>query len=178
MPKTAFLDVVATQNDHSTYLNHVLGSIYVFFTLFGYWVPEGGGVSQGIGRHPAYDVFHPRTAQKSQFPKLISLDIVITQIDQPTYVWCVLRLFDEFFTLFRLSVGVGGLGGIPRGLVRNLLVQFFTLESSKITTHKLFDQIQAGPCIWQNATYPPILGLFGPIRLPYAKGLHCWFNPL
>ena len=48
MPETSFLDVVATQNDHSTYLNHVLGSIYVFFTLFGYWVPEGGGSLKGL----------------------------------------------------------------------------------------------------------------------------------
>ena len=30
VPETSFLDVVATHNDHSTYLNHVLGSIYVF----------------------------------------------------------------------------------------------------------------------------------------------------
>ena len=48
VPETSFLDVVATQNDHSTYLNHVLGSIYVFFTLFGYWVPEGGGSLKGL----------------------------------------------------------------------------------------------------------------------------------
>ena len=25
---------------------------------------------------------------------------------------------------------------------------------------------------------PPFLGLFGPIRVPYFKGLNCWFNPL
>ena len=35
------------------------------------------------------------------------------------------------FTLFGYQVGGGG-GGAPKGLVRNLLVQFFTLGSSKI----------------------------------------------
>ena len=47
MPETSFLDIVATHDDHLTYINHVLGSIYVFFTLFGYWGPEGGGVARG-----------------------------------------------------------------------------------------------------------------------------------
>ena len=29
----------------------------MFFTLFGYYVGGGGGVSQGIGTQPAYAVF-------------------------------------------------------------------------------------------------------------------------
>ena len=33
--KTYFFDTVATQNDHPTYVKHVSGRIYVFFTLFG-----------------------------------------------------------------------------------------------------------------------------------------------
>ena len=41
--KTCFFDIVTTQNDHPSYLKHVLGRIYMFFTLFGYWV--GGGRS-------------------------------------------------------------------------------------------------------------------------------------
>ena len=61
--ETCFFDIVITQNDHPRYVKHVLGCIYVFVTLFGYWV--GGG-------------------------------------------------------------------GSPRGLVHNLLVQFLTVESSKI----------------------------------------------
>ena len=36
-------DIVTTQNDHPTYVRHVLGRIYVFFTSFGYWVRAGGG---------------------------------------------------------------------------------------------------------------------------------------
>ena len=27
--------------------------------------------------------------------------------------------------------------------------------------------------IEENITYPPILGLFGPICVPYSKGLNC-----
>ena len=63
--ETGFFDIVTTQNDHPRYVKHVLGRIYMFFTLFGYW-PHGGG------------------------------------------------------------------GGAPKGLVHNLLMQFFTLGSSKI----------------------------------------------
>ena len=31
------------------YVKHVLGRIYVVFTLLGYWARRGGGGSQGIG---------------------------------------------------------------------------------------------------------------------------------
>ena len=33
--ETCFFDIVTTQNDHPSYGKHVLGHIYVFFTLFG-----------------------------------------------------------------------------------------------------------------------------------------------
>ena len=56
--ETCFFDIVTTQNDHPRYVKHVLGRIYVFFTLFGYQVRGGGGGSQGIGTQPAYAVFH------------------------------------------------------------------------------------------------------------------------
>ena len=38
-----FFDISTTQYDHPRYVKHVLGRIYVFFTLFGYWVRGGGG---------------------------------------------------------------------------------------------------------------------------------------
>ena len=41
--KTCFYDIVITYNDHPRYVKHVLGRIYMFFTLFGYYVK--GGVS-------------------------------------------------------------------------------------------------------------------------------------
>ena len=45
--KTCFFDMVAPHNDHSSYVKHVLGSIYLFSTLFGYSVGRGGGASKG-----------------------------------------------------------------------------------------------------------------------------------
>ena len=145
----------------------------MFFNLFGYWVR---GSLKGLVDTLLMIIFTP-SSPKSQFPKLISLDIVITQIDQPTYVWCVVGHIDEFFTLFRSLVGVGGLGGIPKGLVHNLLFQVFALESSKITKRKLFDQIQAGPCIWQNTTYPPVLGFLGLFAYPTPRGCIVGLTP-
>ena len=46
------------------------------------------------------------------------------------YVKHVLGSIYVFFTLFRYQAPGGG--GPPEGLVRNLLMQFFTLGSSKI----------------------------------------------
>ena len=59
-----------------------------------------------------------------------------------------------------LGIGWGGVGS-PKGLVRNLLVQFFTLGSSKIevTSQRLLDQSQAG--VYRGKRHiPPFLGLF------------------
>ena len=42
--ETYFFDTMPTQNDHPSYGKHVLGRIYVFFTLFGYQVGGGGGL--------------------------------------------------------------------------------------------------------------------------------------
>ena len=36
--KTDFFDTVSAYNDHSSCVKHVLGGVYVFFTLFGLWV--------------------------------------------------------------------------------------------------------------------------------------------
>ena len=70
--ETCFFDTVTTQNDHPRYVKHVLGRIYVFFTLFGYQVPGGGG--GGLPRDwytTCLCSFSPRTAQKSKFSKLV-----------------------------------------------------------------------------------------------------------
>ena len=42
--ETHFFDTMITENDHTRYVKHVLGCIYVFFTLFGYWTRRGGGL--------------------------------------------------------------------------------------------------------------------------------------
>ena len=70
--KTCFFDIVTTQYDHPSYLKHVLGRIYMFFTLFGYWV-GGGEVSQGIGTQPAYAAFHSGQLQNGSFQNLFFL---------------------------------------------------------------------------------------------------------
>ena len=46
------------------------------------------------------------------------------------------------------------------------------LASSKITSQRLLDQSQAA--VYRGKRHiPPILGLFGPICVPYPKGLNC-----
>ena len=44
------LDIVVTESDHPGYVKHVLGGIYVFFTLLGHGcrVLGEGGVSHGL----------------------------------------------------------------------------------------------------------------------------------
>ena len=46
--ETCYYDILTTQNDHPRYVKHVLGRIYVLFTLFGYWSHRGGGVCKGL----------------------------------------------------------------------------------------------------------------------------------
>ena len=73
--ETCFFDIVTTQNDHPSYAKHVLGRIYVFFTLFGYQVGGGGGggSSQGIGAQPADAVFQPGQLKNRSFRNLFFL---------------------------------------------------------------------------------------------------------
>ena len=46
--ETCFFDIVTTQNDHPSYVKHVLGRIYMFFPLFGYYVRGEGGWGGGL----------------------------------------------------------------------------------------------------------------------------------
>ena len=83
--ETYFFDVVTTQYDHPRYAKHVLGRIYVFFTLVGYWVRGGGGGQTGLGTQRAYAVFQPIPLKNRIFQNFF-LDLVITQNDHPRYV--------------------------------------------------------------------------------------------
>ena len=49
-------------------------------------------------------------------------------------------MFYAVFTCFSHYLGIGrtGGGGSPKGLVHNLLMQFFTLDSSKIEVSNTF----------------------------------------
>ena len=58
-----------------------------------------------------------------------------TQNDHPRYVKHVLGRIYVFLTLFGNQVRGGG-GGAPKGRVHNLLMQFFTPDSSKMEVFK------------------------------------------
>ena len=65
-----FNDIVATQNDHPRYVKHVLGHIYIFFTIFWVLGPGVGGVPRD-GYTTCLCSFSPWPAQKSKFLKVI-----------------------------------------------------------------------------------------------------------
>ena len=71
--ETCYYDIVTTQYDHPRYVKHVLGRIYMFLTLFGYWSHGGGG---GLARDwytTCLCGFSPWATQKSKFSKLTFL---------------------------------------------------------------------------------------------------------
>ena len=80
--------------------------------------------------------FSPWTTQKSKFLKLVFFDIVTTLNDHPRYVKHVLDRIWMFFTLF--GYWAGGGGGSPKGLIHNLLMQFFTPDNSKIEVFETY----------------------------------------
>ena len=74
----------------------------------------------------------------------------------------------------RRKMTVSTNNGLVSGPVHNLLMEFFTLGSSKIevlqiTSQRLLDQSQAGVYMGKTPHTPH----FGPIRVPYPKGLNC-----
>ena len=54
-----------------------------------------------------------------------------------TFVKHVLGSIYVFFTLFVYWVRLGGRGASPKGLIHNLLMQFFTLSTSKIKVSEI-----------------------------------------
>ena len=127
--ETDFFDIVTPQYDHPRYVKHVLGRIYMIFTLFGYQVGGGGGAPRGLVHNLLMQFFTLGSSKIEGF-ETDFFDIVTPQYDHPRYVKHVLGRIYMIFTLFGYQVGGGG--GAPRGLVHNLLMQFFTLGSSKI----------------------------------------------
>ena len=77
---TCFFDIVTTQNDHPRYVKHVLGRIYVFFTLFGYQVRGGGGGGgslKGLVHNLLMQFFTPDSSKIEVFETCF-FDIVTT----------------------------------------------------------------------------------------------------
>ena len=74
--ETFFFDIVTTQNDISSYAKHILGRIYVFFTLFGCWV-RGGGASKGLV-HNLLMHFFTMGSSKIEVFEICFFDVVTT----------------------------------------------------------------------------------------------------
>ena len=72
--------------------------------------------------------FNPDSSKIEVFETCF-FDIVTTQNDHPRYAKHVLGHIYVFFNFFGNQVRGGG---SPRGLVHNLLMQFFTPDSSKM----------------------------------------------
>ena len=73
-------------------------------------------------------------SSKIEVSKTCFFHIVTTQYDHPRYVKHIWGRIYVFSTLF--GCWVRGGGGAPKALVHNLLMQFFTLGSSKIEVSK------------------------------------------
>ena len=135
--ETCFFDIVTTQNDHPRYAKHVLGRIYVFFTLFGYQVGGGGrwGAPKGRVHNLLMQLFNPDSSKIEVFETCF-FDIVTTQNDHPSYAKHVLGRIYVFFTLFGYQVGGGG-GGLPRDWCTTCLCSFSTRTAQKSKFSKL-----------------------------------------
>ena len=81
--ETCFYDILITQNDHPSYVKHVLGRIYMIFTIFGYWLRGGGG---GLPRDGYTTQFLTEASSKIEVFQTCFYDIVTTQYDHPRYV--------------------------------------------------------------------------------------------
>ena len=88
-----------------------------------------GGGGQGIGTQPAYVVFHTGQLKTRSFRNLFLWYGDHLKWTSKVCFRPYLRRFSPYLGI-RSGWGVGG--GTPKGLVHNLLMQFFTLGSSKI----------------------------------------------
>ena len=69
--ETFFSYIATTQNDHPTCVKHVLGSIYVLFTLFGYWVWGGGGSPKRLVHNLLMQYFTSGSSKMEVFRNLL-----------------------------------------------------------------------------------------------------------
>ena len=97
--ETCFYDIVTTQYDLPRYVKHVLGRIYMIFTLFGYEVLGGGGAPRGLV-HNLLMQFLTLGSSKIEVFETCFYDIVTTQYDHQRYVKHVLGRIYMIFTLF------------------------------------------------------------------------------
>ena len=122
-----FFDILTIHKDEISYLKHVLGPLCMFFTLIGCG-GGGGGLPRGLG-HNVLMWFSSLGSSKMEISETDFFDTPTIQNDQVSYVKHVLAPVYVFSPY--LGVFLGGRGGLPRGLGHNLLMQFFSLCSSK-----------------------------------------------
>ena len=65
--ETCFFDIVTTQNDHPSYVKHVLGRTYMFFTQFGNRSGGGGGAPKGLVHNLLMQFFTPGSSKIEVF---------------------------------------------------------------------------------------------------------------
>ena len=75
--ETYFFDIVPPQYDHPRYVKHVFGRIYLFFIIFGYRVPGGGGSPKGLV-HNLLRQFFSLYSSKIEVSETYFFDTVIT----------------------------------------------------------------------------------------------------
>ena len=95
-------------------------------------IGRGGGSPKGLV-HDLLMQFFSRCSSKIKVSATHLFDIMTTQDDPPRYAKHVSGCIYVFFTSFGYWVLEGG---SPKGWVYNLLMQFFTLGSSKIDVCK------------------------------------------
>ena len=88
--ETCFYDILTAQYDHPRYVKHVLGRIYIIFTLFGYYVRGGGGGAPGRLVHNLLMQFFTTDSSKIEVFETCFYDILTAQYDHPRYVKHVL----------------------------------------------------------------------------------------
>ena len=109
--ETYFSDTVITYDGHPSYVKHLLGRIYVFFTLFGYWAGGGGRSPQGLVNGAVHNLlmqFFTLGSSKIELFETYFSDTVITYNDHPRCVKQVLGRIYVFFSLFGYWVRGGG----------------------------------------------------------------------
>ena len=106
----------------------------MFFTQSGYW-PHGGGFPKRLV-HNLLMQFFTLGSSKIEVFETCFFEAVTTCNDHRRYVKHILRRICLCLTQFGCHVQGGWGGGAPKGLVDNLLLRFFTLDSSKIKVFK------------------------------------------
>ena len=95
----------------------------------------GGGSLKGLVRNLLMQFFSPGSSKIEVFETCF-FDILITQNDHPRYVKHVSGRICVFCIPFGYWARGGGV--FPKGLVHNLLMQFFTVGSSKSEVFETF----------------------------------------